>query len=672
MRARVLVVLLLVGCEKKAPRFDGPMPIAFGDCAGPQVSFVSGPRPLPFTPEQADGVWVAAAKPEPPPEPEPPPPPPPPPDKTKKPDDPQLARKQAIEQARAAGVLGSTALQEGGTFASLIDSGAASGFDDTNVYGGLLGNEAGEMNGGFGFGRSGFGPGGGGTGWGTIGTGRYGTIGHGSGTGSGYGVGGGRGGMRGRTSSVPTVSIGQPVANGDLDKAIIRRYIKRNIQKITYCYEKALLAKPKLAGTVQTQFTISPNGTVVTATGAGVDPDVASCVAGVIQGIQFPQPKGGGGVQVNYPFTFRPAGDTTTAAQPAPPVTTPPPAPPRPVAPPSATREIYRSPDHDTPDTTGYEPGAKSPLRGAAAELTECLRKAPGHDGVALVELAYDATGGVRDAKLFGIDDEATRDCIVEAAKRVKRTGAGPAAQRCPFVFGSRSTSTLSALDITADAITLDGQRLTTPQAIIAAADPKIPEITQAATARLATATSSTAPLVSHDPIAIRPLPTTPMKVVVRVTSSVLAAGEDFVLAAKRDAEWRLLSSLSLPVVPVPYGTGGRWNPAKGRRHGFTVDDESVSLSIYVTKDAVWVGVSRVADFVELKRDGGKLADQLLRTLQEKKKSAFFADRSDLEIAGDDDVPYGDVVDAIDVAVKAGFTEWRFTDPRGLAARPQL
>ncbi len=224
-------------------------------------------------------------------------------------EDPQLARQQAIEQARNAGILGSTALVQGGAFASLTGTGdISSGFDDTNIYGGLLGNEAGEMNGGFGFGRSGFGPGGGGTGWGTIGTGRYGTIGHGSGTGSGYGVGGGRGGMRGRSAAVPTVSIGQPNAQGDLDKAIIRRYIKRNIQKITYCYEKQLLAKPGLSGTVSTQFFITPNGNVASSSGSGVDPAVANCVADVIHNIQFPKPKGGGGVQVNYPFTFRPAG----------------------------------------------------------------------------------------------------------------------------------------------------------------------------------------------------------------------------------------------------------------------------------------------------------------------------------------------------------------------------
>src|SRR5260221_6298018 len=64
-------------------------------------------------------------------------------------EDPQLARQQAIDQARTAGILGSTALSQGGAFASLTGTGdISSGFDDTNIYGGLLGNEAGEMNGG--------------------------------------------------------------------------------------------------------------------------------------------------------------------------------------------------------------------------------------------------------------------------------------------------------------------------------------------------------------------------------------------------------------------------------------------------------------------------------------------------------------------------------------------
>ena len=42
------------------------------------------------------------------------------------------------------------------------------------------------------------------------------------------------------------------------------------------------------------------------ASAGGVDPNVAKCVAAVIKAIEFPKPKGGGGVQVNYPFTFAP------------------------------------------------------------------------------------------------------------------------------------------------------------------------------------------------------------------------------------------------------------------------------------------------------------------------------------------------------------------------------
>jgi pSer/pThr/pTyr-binding forkhead associated (FHA) protein len=223
--------------------------------------------------------------------------------------DPQLAREQAIDQARDAGFLGAIKMAQGGAFASLTGTGDfSSGLDDANVYGGLLGDEVGEMQGGFGFGRSGFGPGGGGTGWGTIGTGNYGTIGHGSGTGSGYGVGSGRGGMRGRRSSPPAVHIGNAVATGDLDKNIIRRYIRQKLPRITYCYEKQLLVRADLSGTVVTQFQISPQGAVLNSKAEGVSKEVADCVAEVIQGIQFPKPKGGGLVQVRYPFTFRPTG----------------------------------------------------------------------------------------------------------------------------------------------------------------------------------------------------------------------------------------------------------------------------------------------------------------------------------------------------------------------------
>ena len=103
----------------------------------------------------------------------------------------------------------------------------------------------------------------------------------------------------------PTVAVGQPSAQGDLPKADIRREIRRNLPPIRACYQRALVDKPGLSGTLMIQFFIAPTGQVATANSSGVDPAVARCVADAIKQIEFPRPKGGGGVQVNYPFTFR-------------------------------------------------------------------------------------------------------------------------------------------------------------------------------------------------------------------------------------------------------------------------------------------------------------------------------------------------------------------------------
>ncbi len=162
-------------------------------------------------------------------------------------------------------------------FSSLTGTGKVSGFDDKATYDGLHGDipEGGTYGG--------------------LGT---------RGTGSGYGV----GGMRGRVRS-QTVGIGQPTATGELDKAIIRRYIKRNINKIRYCYERELVTKKTLEGTVTATFTIGIDGRVRSSTASGMgDKKVESCVATAIAGIEFPQPKRGE-VVVKYPFTFRQAPD---------------------------------------------------------------------------------------------------------------------------------------------------------------------------------------------------------------------------------------------------------------------------------------------------------------------------------------------------------------------------
>ncbi|MEO6773174.1 MAG: AgmX/PglI C-terminal domain-containing protein [Kofleriaceae bacterium] len=146
--------------------------------------------------------------------------------------------------------------------------------------------------------------------------GTMGTSGTGMGGGIGYGAGIAVGGastivhgdvMRAHvTSSVPMIRLAAPaIAEGSLDRSSIRRYIHRNLEKFTYCYERRLLGHPRLHGTVEASFTIQPDGHVGEARATGVDDEVASCVADVIRKLEFPATHGSGIVRVNYPFVFR-------------------------------------------------------------------------------------------------------------------------------------------------------------------------------------------------------------------------------------------------------------------------------------------------------------------------------------------------------------------------------
>ncbi len=109
-----------------------------------------------------------------------------------------------------------------------------------------------------------------------------------------------------RTAAAPTVTLGDATTKGsDLDKAIVRRYVKRNVVKFRYCYEQGLVANARLAGTVTTKFEISTTGVVTDATATGVDPEVASCIVKAVKGIEFPKLPNVGPVSVSYPMTFR-------------------------------------------------------------------------------------------------------------------------------------------------------------------------------------------------------------------------------------------------------------------------------------------------------------------------------------------------------------------------------
>ncbi len=122
---------------------------------------------------------------------------------------------------------------------------------------------------------------------------------------------GGHGLVAGRPSSprradVPSVEIGLLDVKGDLDKSIIRRYLRRTIEKLTDCYEKQLLDTPTLKGAATMRFTIGADGIVSASTATGLgSTTVETCVATVVKGIEFPRPKGNATVNVASSLTFR-------------------------------------------------------------------------------------------------------------------------------------------------------------------------------------------------------------------------------------------------------------------------------------------------------------------------------------------------------------------------------
>lgn len=116
---------------------------------------------------------------------------------------------------------------------------------------------------------------------------------------------------RARRPAVPpgrvTFTIPAPtLVGGELDQDIIRRYVRRKEQALTYCYAREILASPTLGGTVRASFTINDGGQVSGVTAAGLgNAKVEACIAEALASLVFPRPEGGP-VRVSYAFVLKP------------------------------------------------------------------------------------------------------------------------------------------------------------------------------------------------------------------------------------------------------------------------------------------------------------------------------------------------------------------------------
>ncbi len=146
-----------------------------------------------------------------------------------------------------------------------------------------------------------------------IGTAGYGGM---AMTGSGYGGGGTGAYSLGLTkiaatravASPPRIVVGHAKIVGSLDKETIRRTIRSQLNQVRNIYEQALKATPGLKGRVVVRMTIGEDGKVLKVQIDSSTLNSAEVAAGLLKVIKtwtFPKTRGGGVVEVNYPFVFK-------------------------------------------------------------------------------------------------------------------------------------------------------------------------------------------------------------------------------------------------------------------------------------------------------------------------------------------------------------------------------
>ena len=136
---------------------------------------------------------------------------------------------------------------------------------------------------------------------------------------SGYGGNGTRGkgsgqagyghvGMAGRSGGYYLPLSDDASVEGGLDRDQIQAVVDRNQMQAVFCYEKGIQTTPGLSGRVFIKFTVSPSGSVSSASVASSSMNshaVESCIVNKLRAWRFPRPKGNVAVRVNYPFNFK-------------------------------------------------------------------------------------------------------------------------------------------------------------------------------------------------------------------------------------------------------------------------------------------------------------------------------------------------------------------------------
>jgi pSer/pThr/pTyr-binding forkhead associated (FHA) protein len=121
--------------------------------------------------------------------------------------------------------------------------------------------------------------------------------------GAGLGGGGNKRGMLVGDVATKTVVL------GSIDPDLLRKILQEYLPQFRHCYQKELdKNSSKIKGVIDLEFTIGKSGIVVKtnvkARDSGFSNDGVGCLSSILKIIKFPEPKGGGIVDVRQPLNF--------------------------------------------------------------------------------------------------------------------------------------------------------------------------------------------------------------------------------------------------------------------------------------------------------------------------------------------------------------------------------
>jgi len=281
--------------------------------------------------------------------------------------------------------------------------------------------------------------------------------------------------------------------------------------------------------------------------------------------------------------------------------------------------EVFEDRTGKPPARPVYAPGADNPLRTVEDKLRECVKTST--YGAVVVEDMRPNHDPSTPATVSSTDPSIAA-CVVAAVRELPRWKFD--SERCAFAYGTMPTEALPAIDV--DENTVAPAMKAEPSGVISIANPVVLHV--------------------HD--------NTSIKTVRRVAS---ALASDYVLAYERDGSWRLATSLDLPGVPVPKTTGLRWSwPVRTTRE--SVDEDDLVLpGVRITAKGLAVALPSAR---ELRTVDRATLPAALRDAWTDPRRAL---QPVLELSVDDDVPFRDVANVIDVARSVGFTEPMLRDP---------